>query len=65
MSERTRELEIFRSQYLGKSPATLLKDFPRRTVRILFPGMSYTQDCCKHRINVVVIDGKITRLWIG
>lgn len=64
MSEKTKELETLR-EYLGKSPATLLKNFPQRTVRILFPDMPYTQDYRPERINVVVVEGSITKLWVG
>ena len=65
MSERTKTGDLLRSQYLGKSPAKLFKDFPNRLVRILFPKMPYTQDSCKDRINVVVIDGLIKKIWLG
>lgn len=65
MSERTKTVDLLRSQYFGKSPAKLLKDFPNHSVRILFPKMPYTQDSCKDRINVVVIDGAITKIWLG
>jgi len=64
MSEKNRAIDL-RTFYLRKSPDTLLKDFPNRPVRILFPKMPYTQDTCKDRINAVVVNGLITKLWIG
>jgi hypothetical protein len=59
------EIENLRLKYLGKSPALLLNDFPKRVIRILFPNMAYTQNYCKDRVNVIVIDGIITKIWLG
>lgn len=50
-------------KYIGKSADVVIKDFPQNNIRILFPQMAYTQNYCKDRINVVLLDGKITRIW--
>jgi len=52
-------------KYIGKSVDKILKDFPDKTVRILFPHMAYTQDYRKDRINVVATHGLISKIWIG
>lgn len=65
MSERTQINSYLRTEYLRKSPDKLLKDFPNRPIRILFPKMPYTQDFSKDRINIVVIDGIIIKIWTG
>ena len=52
-------------EYIGKPPAKLLADYQGRDVRILFPGVSYTQEFKSGRINVVVVDGLIVKVWLG
>jgi hypothetical protein len=52
-------------KYIGKSIDKILKDFPDKTVRILFPHMAYTQDYSKDRINVVATHGLISKIWLG
>ena len=52
-------------KYIGKSIDKILKDFPNKNVRILFPYMAYTQDYNKDRINVVATHGLISKIWIG
>ena len=52
-------------KYIGKSIDKIIRDFPDKTVRILFPHLAYTQDYTKDRINVVAIDGLISKIWIG
>jgi hypothetical protein len=51
--------------YIGKPPAKLLGDYEGREVRILFPGTEYTQTHKQGRINVVVVDGLIVKVWLG
>lgn len=65
MSERTQIISYLRTEYIGKSADKLLKDFPNRTIRILFPKMPYTQNFCRDRINVVVENGIIKKIWMG
>ena len=61
---RMKEVDNIKTTYLNQSPANLVRDFPKRKVRLLFPGMPYSQDYCRDRINAVVQNGLVTKIWI-
>lgn len=52
-------------RYIGKPIDKILNDFPEKTIRILFPYMAYTQEYNRDRINIVCVNGLITRIWLG
>lgn len=59
------DVKYLRMKYVGKSPDKIIKDFPNGNIRLLFPHLPYSQNHCKDRINVVVVDGSINRIWIN
>lgn len=65
MSERMKNITLLQKEYLGKSPEKLINDYPTKIIRILFPNVPYTQDFSKDRINAVVEEGIIKKVWIG
>ena len=59
------ESQYIKTKFLHRPPEERLKAYPNRPIRILFPQQPYVQNSCKDRINIVVIKGIITKIWIG
>jgi len=51
--------------YIGKPVEKILRDFPERNIRLLFPAVPYKQTNDKSRISVVVVDGLVSKIWLG
>jgi hypothetical protein len=53
------------SVYIGRDALKVDKDFPKYKVRYFFPKQILSRDIRRDRINVLVVQGLVHRIWIG
>lgn len=53
------------SIYIGRDALKVVRDFPIYKVRYFFPKQQLGRDIRRDRINVLVVQGLVHRIWIG
>jgi hypothetical protein len=53
------------STYIAKDPLLLTKHYPDLTIRYYFPQQVLDKSVKRNRVNVLVVSGLVSKVWIG